>query len=198
MVTTPNVPSVQCKAVAKSTGKRCQRKAIPGGTVCRNHGGAAPAVKAKAAVRAEVMSWGLGDLNVDPGEILLRLVSQSAARAAMYAVELEQLVAASPSLRDALIDEIWISTDKGESYKAGEYIRGLAKLEADERDRCANFAAKAVAAGLAERQVRLAEKQAVLFAAGMRAVLDALNLTPEQKALEPKIVAEQFAMLAVS
>ena len=33
----------------------------------------------------------------------------------------------------------------------GEAIRGLADLEAKERERCANFASKAVAAGLAER-----------------------------------------------
>jgi hypothetical protein len=49
--------------------------------VCRWHGGAAGQVKAKAAVRAEVLNWGLGDSHVDPGEVLLRLVNQSAARA---------------------------------------------------------------------------------------------------------------------
>jgi len=45
-------------------------------------------------------------------------------------------------------------------YVTGEAIRGLADLEAKERERCANFATKAVAAGLAERQVRLAERKA--------------------------------------
>ena len=40
----------------------------------------------------------------------------------------------------------------------GEAIRGLADLEAKERERCANFASKAVAAGLAERTVRIAER----------------------------------------
>lgn len=41
----------QCRAQSKSTGKRCQKQAIPGGAVCRNHGGAAPQVKNKAAER---------------------------------------------------------------------------------------------------------------------------------------------------
>jgi hypothetical protein len=74
---------IQCKAISKNSGKQCKRKAIPGGTVCRYHGGAQQ-VKAKAAVRAELLGWGLGDSTVDPGEVLLRLVTQSAARAERY------------------------------------------------------------------------------------------------------------------
>lgn len=93
------------------------------------------------------MKWGLQDATADPGEGLLRLVTQSAARAQRYADELEALVAESPSLREALVADVWVHTDHGESYKAGEYIRVLAKLEAEERDRCANFATKAIAAG---------------------------------------------------
>jgi hypothetical protein len=65
--------AVQCKAISKQTGKQCKRKAIPGGEVCRYHGGSARQVKVKAAIRAEVMNWGLGDSIVDPGEVLLRL-----------------------------------------------------------------------------------------------------------------------------
>jgi hypothetical protein len=84
-----SVPVVQCKATAR-TGNRCKNKAIPGGTVCRFHGGASPHVASKAAVRAEVFNWGLGDSTVDPGEVLLRLVTQSAARAERYAMLLEE------------------------------------------------------------------------------------------------------------
>ena len=43
-------------------------------------------------------------------------------------------------------------------YVTGEAIRGLADLEAKERDRCASFATNAIAAGLAERIVRVAER----------------------------------------
>lgn len=38
------VERARCKATAKSSGDRCGNKAIPGGTVCRMHGGAAPQV----------------------------------------------------------------------------------------------------------------------------------------------------------
>src|SRR3954453_15293018 len=116
-------PAVQCRATSR-TGKQCKNKAIPGGAVCRFHGGASPHVASKAEVRAEVFRWGLGDTTVDPGEVLLRLVTQSAARAQRYAEELERVVATYATLQKALIDETWISTEHG-SYKAGEYIRGL-------------------------------------------------------------------------
>lgn len=85
-------------------------------------------------------SSALGDSHVDPGEVLLRRVTQSAARAQRYASELEALVD-EEGLAAAMVGEIEIPTKHG-GYKAGEYIRGLARLEAQERDRCANFATK--------------------------------------------------------
>ena len=41
----------QCTATSKAKGKRCGREAIPGGTVCRYHGGAAPQVQKAARLR---------------------------------------------------------------------------------------------------------------------------------------------------
>ncbi len=58
-------------------------------------------VKAKAAVRAELIGWGLGDATVDPGEVLLRLVTQSAARAERYAMLLEEAYEAAERLKQA-------------------------------------------------------------------------------------------------
>lgn len=43
--------SRRCTAKSKQRGDRCRRAAILGGTVCPFHGGAAPAVKRKAAER---------------------------------------------------------------------------------------------------------------------------------------------------
>ena len=45
----------QCTATSKTTDNRCTRPAIPGGSVCRYHGGAAPQVKAAAAARLRAM-----------------------------------------------------------------------------------------------------------------------------------------------
>jgi ethanolamine utilization microcompartment shell protein EutL len=44
-------PSRQCTATSTTSGERCRRAAILGGTVCPFHGGSAPAVKRKAAER---------------------------------------------------------------------------------------------------------------------------------------------------
>lgn len=41
----------QCTATSKQTRERCKQSAIAGGTVCRFHGGGAPSVKRKAALR---------------------------------------------------------------------------------------------------------------------------------------------------
>jgi hypothetical protein len=48
-------PCVQCRATAKGSGVRCLGRAIPGGMVCRKHGGCAPQVKRKAAQRLKDM-----------------------------------------------------------------------------------------------------------------------------------------------
>jgi hypothetical protein len=207
-----SVPVVQCKATAR-TGNRCKNKAIPGGTVCRFHGGASPHVASKAAVRAEVFNWGLGDSTVDPGEVLLRLVTQSAARAERYAMLLEEAYEAAERLKRSFdagaldideskeiaetaredLDRIFhtggVAALVGNTYGAakdvgvyvtGEAIRGLADLEAKECERCANFATKAIAAGLAERTVRIAERQGQLMVEMVQAALREVDLSPEQ------------------
>lgn len=41
----------QCSATSRRTKERCKLPPIPGGTVCKFHGGAAPQTKRKAALR---------------------------------------------------------------------------------------------------------------------------------------------------
>lgn len=77
----------------------------------------------------------------------------------------------------ALIGHTYSSSEDG-VFAASEAIRGLVTLEAQERDRAAGMAAKAVAAGLATRQVELAEQQGALVASAIRAVLTQLGHDP--------------------
>lgn len=226
---------VKCTGIAKSTKKRCGRDPIRGATVCIMHGGSAPQVKRKAIVRAELEDWGLGDSTVDPGEVLLRLVSQSARRAQRYSLLLEQAYDAAERLKtahdaeklivddteygdeesaetqtaredlrkvfatggvSALIGNTYGDSKTGGIYATGEQIRGLAQLEAQERDRCANFAAKAVAAGLAERTVRLAERQGELIAQVLMAVFEDLELTDTQREVAPDVIRRHLELIA--
>jgi hypothetical protein len=46
----------RCTATAKSTGERCKQPAIPGGDVCRFHGGSAEQVQDKAQERLDRMA----------------------------------------------------------------------------------------------------------------------------------------------
>lgn len=227
----------------KTNGDPCRGWRVDGSDKCNRHL-FNPDARAKAAVRAEVLAWGLGSADIDPGETLLKLVSQSAARAEHYAQllqdaydaadrlkrahEARELVDAPPE-RDyddegkplpldgavqtamadlerifglggvaALIGNTYGATNTGSVYATGEAIRGLAKLESEERDRCAGFAAKAIAAGLAERQVRLAEKQGALIADVLRAVLNdpELGLSAEQRGAVPGVTRRHLALVS--
>lgn len=182
---------VRCAATSKGTGQRCQLWAKPGAVVCFKHGAGAPQVAAKAAVRAEIARWGLHDTTVDPGELLLRLVAQSAERVRRYSVELEELVE-EQSLHRALV-----GTAQGEFGPQGEYIRGLAQLESNERDRCANFCRLAIAAGLAERSVKLAERAGAIMEEILRAVLadPELGLTPAQRGSVPALIRQHLQLV---
>lgn len=171
-------------------GGPCMRPPNRGGRLCRGHGGAKPDVLAKDQVRATVIAWGLHDEIVDPGETLLKLLSASARRANDYAAELTRMIEAYGGIGKALVGDQYMTTEDGKSVKVGEYIRGMAKLEAEERDRAARFATQAVAAGLAERQVRIAEQLGGHLAELMRAALadPDLALSAEQRAAMPAVL----------
>lgn len=100
----------------------------------------------------------------------------------------------------ALIGHKRSATTHGEIYNTEESLRALVVLEADERDRCAGFATKAVAAGLAERQVRLAEAQGAVLGQGLRWLVermtDALHLDVVQTQLVHDLVADMFRNLS--
>jgi hypothetical protein len=189
-------------------GARCAANVVEGTHECRGHSGVpAKQHKAKGAVVVELRRWGLTGHEelADPGETLLRLVTQSAARCELYARLLAEAYEAAERLREAervpesddlasetarrdlervlnhgavaaLIGHRYAGTQTSGVIATGEAIRGLVELEAQERDRCAGFAAKAVAAGLAERQLRLAEQSAAMVVAAIEDVLSANGL----------------------
>lgn len=87
----------------KSSGEPCNRWPHKGSPVCDSHGGRAPQVRAKAVVRAEVMSWGLeGHAELaDPGVTLLKLVTQCAARCELYGRLLQEAYDAAERMAKA-------------------------------------------------------------------------------------------------
>jgi hypothetical protein len=183
---------MRCTATT-TAGNPCKLNSIDGGVVCHKHGGAAPQVKAKADIRAEVMKWTLGDAVDDPGEILLRMITQSRIRVDGYSLLIEEKVADGKEKfgDDFTLESLLVGSTFGEfGNKTGEYIRGLVALEAQERDRLVGFAAKAIAAGLAERQVRMAERQGEMLAMVMTAIINdaTLALSPAQRKSMPDVI----------
>ncbi len=83
-------------------------------------------------------------------------------------------------------------------YVTAEAIRGLADLEAKERERCATFASNAVAAGLAERTVRVAERQGQLMVEMVQGALREVDLSPEQVSAFKAALARQARELTAS
>lgn len=179
----------------RKNGQKCHAPAIKGGTACWRHT-PNPKARANAAVRAELQSWGLHQQAVDPGETLLKLMTQAWYRIRDLQVETQRVIDDAPTLRDALIGDAWIGTDDG-PRKSGEYLRGLTVLEAQERERCAKWAAMALTAGLNERVVRLAEQQGQLIADVLRAVLadPELALTEAQRRAVPNVGERVLALV---
>lgn len=176
----------------KHNGELCGANVTKGTRSCFRHAGVR---KELHRSRGEMMTvindlrdWGLRDETVDPGETLLRLVTQSAWRVERYAQEVARLVDEAGTLTEALTANSYTVTEAGEKIKTGEYIRAMVQLENNERDRCAHYAKTAIAAGLAERQVRLAEQQGAMLATVIRSILGDLQLTPEQQALVGEVV----------
>lgn len=181
----------------RSDGTPCQGWRMEGSDKCRRHL-FNPRSRANAAVRAEVLRWGLGDADIDPGEILLRLLSQAVNRAEHYADLLEEQYRLAAEGHDdaslpvgvtALIGHKYSLTREGDAVPVEEAIRALVELEGVERDRAARFAGLAISAGLAERQVRMAEQMGPRIADALREILSDpdLALTDTQRQAVPAV-----------
>ena len=179
-----------------SNGSPCRRWPIAGGRRCPKHGGGSPQAKAKAAIRAELAQWSLNDTTRDPSITLLQLLSQSAARAELLAAELETLVEEF-GLPGALVGEATVLDRHGTAHQAGDYVRALAQLEANERDRCARMCVMAINAGIGERMVRVTERTGEEIAAVLRAVManPDLGFSDSQRAALPGAIRAALALV---
>src|SRR5690348_12049006 len=82
----PSAERMPGRCGARVRGGYCTQWPMKGINRCRTHPGMSlEKARAKGMVVTEVHRWGLGDPTVDPGETLLRLLSQSAARVQLYA-----------------------------------------------------------------------------------------------------------------
>jgi len=180
----------RCGAKTRAGG-RCVNRPVRGATRCRMHGGALPQVKRAAArrlavedARREVTRLGLA-LDVDPLDVLLDLVRESAGNVAAYRLVVEGLgIHVGP-------DGVATEGASGQGYYVPEDAHILVRLYNDERDRLAKYARMCIDAGVSERKVRVAEQQAGTLARLFGETLDELA-----QHVEPAVVQDAKRIMA--
>lgn len=187
----------ECTRKAKSTGVRCHFLAIRGLDRCRMHAGEkAEVAKAKGAA---ITAWSAlsGEPAVSATQAVLGMLQMSWLRVHLYARLLNEQVDAAQDAREdggfsgrgaggvgpgaGLVGHTFSGVKDIGVFATGEAVRGLAQLEAAERDRCVRYAKTAHDMGIAEAQVEIAKRQADIFAAAFMRMINALDLTLEQR-----------------
>lgn len=164
-----------CSARVSRGDRPCRNRAIPGGTVCRYHGGGAPQVRAAAARRLAIQAaiedaqkFG-GRLDIHPADALLELVSGKAAEVAYWERRVQALNEADLTWGQTKIES---GLERGEethivTTEARKSII-LDLLHVAQRDLAA-FAAAALKAGVDKALVEIAQSQAVQLVDVLRA-----------------------------
>jgi hypothetical protein len=211
----------QCIATNRQGGQ-CRRQAIKGGTVCRYHGGASPQVKRAAEARAARMEAhaiaermvARAGVDADPIEHLLESLHRAAALVEVWGQMVAALDAAAeteaagrgtlrgelgyihiddPDSRDDLgvvsKDRLLTLNYRGESQVHPYVTEYQAAL-----DRRAKFAKLCIDAGVAERQVRLAEQQGAMLAQAIRGILTELGVADRPEV--PGVVRRHLTLVA--
>jgi len=212
----------ECVKKSKRSQERCHAIALSNTDRCRSHSGLRPEVQRARGVALSAFSAiaaaGVTSNSemVDPATATLGMLHMSWLRVHLYAGLLEAQVAAEgggagdvPNDPGDVVRGAGDSPDTGGLvghtygavkdigiYVSGEAPRGLALLEAQERERCVKFAKTAHDMGIADRQIQLAESQGALLAGVIRAVLGDLDLTPEQQARVPEVVPRHLRAVA--
>lgn len=168
----------RCTGTAKSTGKRCERAAIVGGTVCYTHGGNASQVKqaARGRVERERAEAALATLglprDVDPHAALLEEVHRTAG----HIQWLEHVV--RDLERESLVRGVTKQValpDGGRRVEIAAALNAWVRLYQSERKHLVEVARTAIACGVARRQVELAEHHAQQIARVVTAILTDLG-----------------------
>lgn len=193
-------PHERC-AAHRNDGQPCGRWPEKGGKVCRQCGGAAPQVKAAAARRREdeaarqaAAAFAL-PVEVDPGTALLEEVHRSAGVVAWLGVQVERVAGDTPdNLVRGTRGVRRVETPDGTTTttEAGPGVHEWLRLWQHERAHLVKVCAAALAAGVAERQVQLAEQQGALLVQVIRGILADLDLTPEQQAAAGQVAARHL------
>jgi hypothetical protein len=134
-----------------------------------------------SAARAEAASHvAVSGIPVDPATALLRCV-QLAAGQVEYASR-----------------QLSLTSDPESADPEHSSLSPWGRVQAEGMDRLARFSKMALDAGVAEKQVRIAERHGEELAKVIGAALSELNLTPEQRKLAPEVIRKHLTPLESS
>lgn len=169
----------QCTATAKSTGDRCQKPPIRGGSVCGSHGGGAPAVRAAAAKRVQ---------EAEAAALVGSIWNPDAAPVMNPVEALQKLAGQLQHAADTLGARLDVVDLDGPAAIAwAKVLRELRQsLEGMER------------LGLQQKSVALSEQTGALLAWAVRTILDRLDVSDQQRVLAGSVVPGVFRELAAS
>lgn len=185
------LPYEPCTGTSKQAGRRCRLRPIPGGKVCKWHGGGAPQVQEAAARRLATQQ-------------ITASVEAVLAHEGVTAVEdplqeLGKLASASTALMNALgarvnsLDELEHHAGVGQQYSPA--IKAEVQMYERAMDRTHRLLDSLVKHGYMERQVTIAETEALLVSGVIRRVLAGLGLTSAQQAQAQTLLATEFRAL---
>lgn len=163
----------------------CEKYPMEGSSNCRNHGGALPQVRRVAAeniAREEagriMATLGAHPTETDPVEGLHLVICWSRTHMDWLRERVQELLPSALTWGDYEVVE---SQLKGMEIKQRAQVNAWLDLYYRERSFFTDACAKAIHAGLAEREVRLEEERGALIANVIRRVLADLELTPDQQ-----------------
>lgn len=150
---------------------------------CKYHGGSTSAHKIAAA--REEARWFMSagqHVDIEPAQALVEEVRRAAGVVMYLEWKLQQMGDTDQ------IDLVQLTAE-------GSRPRAFIQVYREERAHLARVAKLALDAGVAERQVRLAEDQGRLLAQVIRAILNDLNLDEDQQSEAPAIVRKHLMAL---
>lgn len=178
-------------------GLPCRRWPKRGVAVCPRHGGHAPQVLAAAERRAEleraeaaVITFG-ARRDIGPEEALLEEVGWTAGHVEWLRQQVQDL---DPGGLSWGLAEERTGETGGRTFRAGEPV--IVKLYREERKHLVDVCRAAAQAGVAERLVRVREREGRLLVAGLQVLAARLSLSAAQAAVWSEAVPDVLRQLA--
>jgi len=200
---TPDIP--RCTATSSQSGERCKKRPVVGAKVCPTHGGSAPQVRAKAAVRVleAAVAREIGQQGWEPVTDPVGAYADNAGEVLAFKDRLRERVEQLDDWTMRIAAFGAGDEDGGQLMAMGEQVRAYVAAYERSLDRAERTLARMISLGFDAQALRLREEE-IYRAAGLKliepvlAILKDLGLTPEQEALAPAAIQTHLRAAAMA